>query len=73
VLKKLEESNDPAEKARLTQKLVAIDKNIGDFQKQLNNKEKEKKESEEKIDNVYNKFDDNLTQEQFVAQSSSIN
>jgi predicted nucleic acid-binding Zn-ribbon protein len=72
-LLKQQNTNDPAEKSRIQAQIAIIDKNIAGFQKRLDGLTNQKKNNEETIDKVYDKFDDNLTQEQFIQQSSSIN
>jgi chromosome segregation ATPase len=65
--------DDPKETIRLQAVLDKINKDLVGLTNKVNQKENEKKEVAEKIDEVFEKLGDidNTTQEQFIAKASS--
>jgi chromosome segregation ATPase len=75
VAQEIKNTEDPAEKAKLQKVLDQINKDLTGLNGKVNKKEAEKKEVEEKIDQMFERLGDidKTTQEQFIANAKGIN
>lgn len=73
VAEQAKNTDDPTEKNRLIAVMEGYKKDVKDLKGEIKGLKENKDEGEKKVDEIYKGFDDNLTQEQFINKSSSIN
>lgn len=70
---KEKKTSDPTEKNRLLAAIETSKKEMKGLKDEIKKLEKTREEGDKKVDDIYQGFDNNLTQEQFVEKSNSIN